>query len=308
MIHGAVGTYEADDIRKLVDRILKDLGSPEPPLKLDQVRQLLSLDLKFYSLTNPTLLQEIAHRMKVAGKQVIARPTILLDVVKKASLSALWVPDGNRILIDEEVPDPKKRWIEAHEIGHSFIPWHREFLFGDDEYTLDPECHANVEAEANYAASRLLFMQDRFGQDCRDLPIGFKSIKKLSKRYGNTLTTTLWRAIEERDASKPAFGMVSAHPHYDDIGREGAGKDVRYFIRSDAFRARFGHVTPAACWDFLSTHASRSRKGPLLQSSMDLFDSNGARHQFDIESFCNQYAVLTYATYRSPSPLIVPSR
>jgi len=98
MIEGAVGAYEADDIRKLVERILKDLGNPEPPLRLDQVRQLLSLDVKYYSLTNPTLLQEVAHRMKVAGKQVIARPTILLDVVKKASLSALWVPDGNRIL------------------------------------------------------------------------------------------------------------------------------------------------------------------------------------------------------------------
>ena len=47
-----------------------------------------------------------------------------------------------RILIDETVPKPKHRWIEGHEVGHSVIPWHREFLFGDNEFTLDPVCHA----------------------------------------------------------------------------------------------------------------------------------------------------------------------
>jgi hypothetical protein len=32
-----VGNYEADDIRKIVSRIIRDLGNPEPPLSLSHV-------------------------------------------------------------------------------------------------------------------------------------------------------------------------------------------------------------------------------------------------------------------------------
>lgn len=268
------------------------------------MRQLLSLDLKYYSLANPSLLQDIAHHMKVAGKQIVARPTVLIDVVKKASLSALWIPDGNRILIDQEVPDPKKRWIEAHEAGHSFIPWHKEFLFGDDEYTLDPTCHANVEAEANYAASQLLFLQDRFGREARDVSPTFKSIQQLSRRYKNTLTTTLWRMVEEREPGKPAFGMVSAHPHHSDIGRGDADEDVRYFIRSKGFKSQFASITPEQCWNFLKANISRGRRGPLLGTSFEISDIAGVRHEFAWESFCNQHAVLTYTVHLRPAKIL----
>lgn len=302
---GTVGAYEAEDIRRLVDRILRDLGNPEPPLRLADVRLLLELDLKFYSLTNPSLLQEIAHRMKVAGKQVLVRPTLLVDVVKKAKLSALWVPDGNRILIDEGVPDAKKRWIEAHEVGHSFIPWHKDFLFGDDQYTLDPDCHADVEAEANFAAARLLFLQDRFSTEARDIAITFKTIQKMAKRYGNTITTTLWRTVEERDKQQPAFGMVSAHPHHADIGREPDGKDVRYFIRSEAFRKRFPGITQEFCWNLLRANCGGTRRGPVFDGSIVLTDVNGTRHEFAMECFCNQHAVLTYGVYVRPAPLVI---
>src|SRR5258706_7416046 len=128
-----VGDYEAEDIRNIVARILNDLGDPEPPLKLPEVRALLDLSLGYYSTANTTLLQDVAARLKVAGKQVLERPMLLVEAVVKVKLSALWVPDTRRILIDETVPKPKHRWIEGHEGGHSVIPWHREFLLGANE-------------------------------------------------------------------------------------------------------------------------------------------------------------------------------
>src|ERR1700675_4571877 len=115
-----------------------------------------------------------AARMKMAGKQVLQRPMFVCEAVTKAKLSALWVPDTKRILIDEAVPKPKHRWIEGHEVGHSVIPWHREVLFGEHEYTLDPICHAMFEAEANYTASQLLFLQQRFSREARDGALEFK--------------------------------------------------------------------------------------------------------------------------------------
>src|SRR5687768_5896657 len=132
-----VSERERRDIERTVDRILRDTGHVEPPLSLPIVRDLLRLDLRFYQLDDPTFTQELAHRVRVAGRQVVERPGLLIEAVRKANLSALWLPDTKRILIDQSVPTPKHRWIEAHEVGHSVIPWHAGFMFGDNEQTLD---------------------------------------------------------------------------------------------------------------------------------------------------------------------------
>lgn len=291
-----VGEFEAEDIRRLVEKLLRDLGNPEPPLSLEDVRTALKLDLGYYSSTNTSLLQDVAHRIKVAGKQVLSRPMLLVEATTKSKLSALWVPDNKRILIDETVPKPKHRWIEGHEIGHSIIPWHREFLFGDNEFTLAPECHSIVEAEANFASSQLLFMQDRFASEARDSPLNFKSIEGLAKRYSNTLTTTFWRMIEDREPERPVFGMLTAHPHHlndPKIGRDADGREIRYFIRSLGFRRQFGNITPEEGYDLIRTHASRKKGGPLFDASDILIDNNGDRCEFEFTGFCNGYGVMT---------------
>ena len=70
---------------------------------------MLKLDLQYYNSSNSTALNDITHKIRVAGKQILARPTLLVDVIKKASLSALWIPDRKRLLIDDSIPPPKQR-------------------------------------------------------------------------------------------------------------------------------------------------------------------------------------------------------
>ena len=41
------------DIDKRVDRILRGLGNPEPPFRLEEARELLELDLEFYTADDP---------------------------------------------------------------------------------------------------------------------------------------------------------------------------------------------------------------------------------------------------------------
>jgi len=73
----------ARDIDVFVEKVLNDLGDPEPPLSLDTVRELLKLDRQYYSSTNTGILQETVHRMKLAGKQVLAKPSRVIQVVKE---------------------------------------------------------------------------------------------------------------------------------------------------------------------------------------------------------------------------------
>ena len=95
-----IDPFAAQDIREQIDKILRGLGNPEPPLNLVDVRELLKLDTQFYSTTNTGWLRESVSKIKVGAKQLAMRPALILDVVSRADLKALWIPDRKRILIN----------------------------------------------------------------------------------------------------------------------------------------------------------------------------------------------------------------
>lgn len=288
-----VGQPEQHEIDLLIDKILRDLGRPEPPLDLRMVRELLRLDRKYYSSTDVGPLAEFAHRIKVAGKRISEDPKLILEVVKKARLSGLWLPDDRKIFIDQEVPELKHRWIEAHEISHSFIPWHSEFLLGDTEVTLAPDCHEMIEAEANFGAGRILFLGDKFSMEAKDYQPAFKSIQALKGRFGNTLTSTFWRFVEDRNPLEPTFGLISAHPHYADIGPTKDGSGVHYFIKSAAFRQMFPSVTAVHLFELIRLNTNRMRRGPVVEGTATLIDGGGSARSIILDGFCNTHQVLT---------------
>jgi hypothetical protein len=119
-----LGERTRNDIDKRVERLLRGLGNPNPPINLVDVRELLKLDKSYYSGEDDGLLAEAVSRLKVGGKQLLLRPSLLKDAIKKFDLRALYLPDRKRILLDQGIPEKKLRWLEAHEIIHDVIPWH----------------------------------------------------------------------------------------------------------------------------------------------------------------------------------------
>jgi Zn-dependent peptidase ImmA (M78 family) len=285
----------ARDIDDQVAKVLRDLGHPDPPINLNDVRELLRLDRQYYSSTEDGALREVAHRLTLAGKQIIARPALLLDVIKKFDLRALYIPDGKRILLDSNLPDAKQRWSEGHEIGHSIIPWHFDTMLGDDKRTLTPACHAQMENEANYAAGQLLFCQEKFIRDARDLRPELDSITKLKKRFGNTITTTLWRYVEQSE--KPMIGAISCHPHRRPPEFD-ANTPFRYLVGSRSFQQQFSGVSEVDLFTRIKNYCSNRRGGPLGSRELVLRDDNGTAHVFQFETFFNQHEALTLGVYR----------
>ena len=292
----------AQDINELVAKVLRDLGNPEPPLHMDHVRELLRLDRQYYSSTEDGSLREVAHRLTIAGKQVLARPALLLDVIKKWDLRALFIPDRKRILIDSELPEAKQRWSEAHEVSHSIIPWHTDTMLGDNKQTLTPACHEQIENEANFAAGQMLFFQQAFVQNARDLTVGINAVTTLKKRYGNTITTTLWRYVEQSE--QPMIGAISCHPHRLPTEFDW-DNPFRYFVGSRSFQQRFSNTREVDLFRQVQTYCANRKGGPLGATDLQLQDDNGLRHLFHFETFFNHYEALTLGVYKSAHSVVV---
>ncbi len=284
----------ARDIDSQVAKIFRGLGNPEPPIELASVFELLKLDRHYYSSQDDSALREFFGRAVIAGKQVARRPMLLLDAVRKWDLKALYVPDRKRILIDNSQHQLKWRWNEAHEVIHSVTEWHQELLHGDDAFSLSPDCHEQLESEANYGAGRLLFFQDEFTEFVRSCLPCFDLVQRASKRYANTLTSSLWRVVEALES--PALGIVSQHPHYTDHDFDPLSP-CRYFIRSRAFEQRFSCLTEADCFEMLRRYCSWGKRGPLGRKEIVLRDDGGDEHIFLFEAFHNGHQLLTLITY-----------
>jgi hypothetical protein len=278
------------DVR--VEKILKDLGSPEPPLNLEDVRRLLKLDLAYYSTADTTWLNEKIHQLKVAGKQVLSSPTSILNVTKLLALKGLLLTDRRRILLDTGVAAPKLRWNEAHEITHDVLPWHEGLAHGDPEATLSPECHEIIEAEANYGAGRLLFCGAQFVELVRSSDLNFDLVKRVHQSHENTLTTTLWRVIEA--SQYRCFGLITCHPKKRSMN---ASDDVRYFVRSPLFATEYTGTTAAGLFDAIAKQC-HGRKGPIGAGVVSVQNDRSESRSYSFETFWNGYQALTLAHTR----------
>jgi len=289
--------HTAQDIDDQVDKVLRGLGNAPPPLSLEYVRALLKLDKGYYSSTKDGPLRELASKLFVAGKQILGRPTLLWEAVKKAELKALYLPDRKQILLDEDLPLLKHRWNESHEIGHSIIPWHTSAMLGDNTATLSQACLEHTESEANYAAGRLLFLRERFTEELNSSTPTLKLIKNLGKSFGNTSTSTMWRSIE--CSTQTIFGAVSSHPRK--LSEKfNAQEPLSYFIRSKSFIEKFSEITEHLIWGHMQSYCGWQKGGPLGETEVVLTDDNGSNHVFRMETFFNSYEALTLGVYVRP--------
>lgn len=294
-------TRTTADLDGQVAKVLRGLGAPEPPIDLRVVRELLKLDRGYYSTTDDGLLRETFSKLKVGGKQVLLRPTLLRDAVRALSLKALYLPDQKRILLDKDLPVLKHRWNEAHEIGHDIIPWHTGMMLGDTEQSLTPACHEIMEAEANYAAGRLLFLADRFPAEAEASLPTIDNIRALSKVYGNTMTSTLWRYAEQGHGGRPMVALVTGHPH---PARRKPDFDqanpCRYCVESPPFRERFGALKEAELFAAIAAYCGVQSGGSLGEGEIVLEDRNGEPHVFAFETFFNRHEALSLGYWLGP--------
>ena len=170
---------------------------------------------------------------------------------------------------------------------------------GDNLRTLSPDCREEVEAEANFAAARLLFLRDRFTEQARSAHPSINLIRSLRDTFGNTLSATLYHFVETAGSDVPLLGMISSHPHV--LRRPDSfelARPCRHFIRSPAFAERFASASQTRIFEQVAQYCGMQRGGPLGESELLLTDDNGDPHAFRFETFFNRYDALTLGVYR----------
>ena len=167
-------------------------------------------------------------------------------------------------------------------------------MLGDDSLTLRPVCQEAVEAEANFAAGRLLFLRKRFTDEARSLEPSIEAIQALREIFGNMLSTTLYRVVESFGVDRPLVGMISGHPHASRRRHDfDPSSPCRHFIQSPAFRRHFGKTSEVQLFGDVSAYCGPQGGGPLGEDELILTDDNPhasrRRHDFDPSSPCRHF-------------------
>lgn len=91
-------------------------------------------------------------------------PPRILALAKKFSgrvLGAMAIRE-KVLYVDESLATPRRRFTQAHELGHQALPWHEGAYFVDDRTTLNDNTRDLLEHEANLFAAEVMFGLDRF--------------------------------------------------------------------------------------------------------------------------------------------------
>lgn len=277
------------EIDKLAWRTLRDAGIGDPPVDSAVILKHLKLHREYYDLQDPSFLDTAKYKILVHGRR-------LFEIVKKISLKAVLFYANNRVVVDCSLPVVKKEWASLHEAGHRILPWHGPSFYGDTAQTLDPQWHERLEAEANYAASTLMFCGPVFTRMACESKPEWATIEGLREHFGKKSFLATARRYVEHGPDVPMALLVSTprwlEPPSDQVTR------CRHFIRSKTFCTQFGCVSAATLMQRVNANARRQRGGIVADFTLGLRDAIGTLHEFRAETFFNTHYFQTLVVHQ----------
>jgi len=271
------------EINKVAWATLKEAGLTRPPVCLKRLLEHLELHREFYDLQNPTFLNKTKHKIRVGRRK-------LVEIFRKIRLQAVLFHDENRIVVDKALPEIKREWPSFHEASHKILVWHRQYFYGDTAQTLDPDWHEQLEAEANFGASALMFCGPVFTKEARDTKPEWAAVEDLKRRYGKSFSTTLRRYVGF--GPEVPMAMLTSTPPWANKPSDQQNR-CRHFVPSRSFECMFSQITQEQLRGQIDAHATHRRGGLVADFTLPLQDDNGRKHEFRAQSFFNRYYLQT---------------
>jgi IrrE N-terminal-like domain len=149
-------------------------------------------------------------------------------------LGALWFEE-RALFVERTQSRARRRFTEAHELGHLLCPWHRAVVRLDTAGELFGVRGVGIEAEANLAAGELIFQGARFTAEAAGLERSLRTPLALADAYGASGHAAAHHYVE-RHAEPLALLVAGRWP--DAHGRLPVWRSVE----SPAFAAAFGRL------------------------------------------------------------------
>lgn len=268
-------------VEKAAGRLLLEAGAYGClPTPVDRLLAAAKLTVVEDELLDDATIRSFLHKLQNAGQAAGAKLKSALG-----KLFGLFDCGDRVVLIDRQVPKPKKPFVKLHEAGHGYMP-HQANLYAiiyDSENTLDPYTTDLFEREANVFASEALFQRERFTEEANDENFGIGVPMRLAKTYGASQYATFRRYVEKHIQSCCLIVLdpVILKPF------RGFTAPVRRIISSATFNRTFPAAALFAGVDDRHPIGFTIPVGRRMtgQRRVTLQDRNGDAHRCVIEAF-----------------------
>jgi transcriptional regulator with XRE-family HTH domain len=158
----------------------------EIPTPLDRVMEVSKLVLAGEIELEPEMRRKLRDRF---GDLVDRALNMILGSIRF---------DTRGIYLQPDMYWLRKRFVQAHEIGHETLPWHRQlYAFLDDKTRIRPDVNDRYERQANQSAIEILAQGDALRREADDSRISFELVDRLGGRYEISAQATARRIVEE---------------------------------------------------------------------------------------------------------------
>lgn len=214
-----------DDVRRYARGALAAAGALQlAPVPVDDVVAAIGLHKEsLFALGE----EDLPPRMLALAKKFTGRVLGAMAIKEKI------------LYVDESLNPPRRRFTQAHEIGHHALPWHEAAYFVDDHTSLSSGTRVLLEQEANAFAAEVLFGLDGFTEEVDTYAPGLGGPLAVAGRYGASSHAALRRYAEtsRHPVALVAFGRFVTH----------GGRALKVFpnqcATSASFAERYGNVT-----------------------------------------------------------------
>ena len=177
---------DAEEIRRYAMSLLKEAGAlGQRPTPLTDIQQAAGLVAAGQITLSPEDHSNLVARFGGWVNRALKRLLGSVDLRSKE----VWVK--------EDLHPMQERFVIAHEIGHTILPWqHHSFAYLDDQERLRPDISADYEREANYAAAEILFQGDQLRKEADSSKLSISTIMELGDSFGASIVASARRIAE----------------------------------------------------------------------------------------------------------------
>lgn len=217
--------------------------------------------------TVPTPLDDVGEAVGVETVIDIGQLPEELTVKKPSALKKLlgaYLFRAETAFVDFTQSKGRARFIQAHELGHRVVPWHKAAYLLDDERRLFGKTEGLLELEANLAGAHLLFQGHHFFERALDYETSLKTPILLADVFHTSCAATIRYYVEHHP---DALAVLVAGRYI----RANDTVPIFLALESPAFRERLGPIAgrfPTRSLPFDETPPL----GPLLVEARDAVD------------------------------------